>query len=149
MGNTHLYVNMYECVYTYMIFIYIHTHTHTHTRTHARTHKHIHTYISLSRALSLSRSRSLSLDGCLHELKQVQHTRGLILDRLSLYISGHIECLSLERHSSTVSIRPRGKRDIRGIIREVGGWGRVPFSRNFMKPTPRRKWYLTTGRRFH
>jgi len=33
--------------------------------------------------------------------------------------------------------------------REVGGWGRDPFSRNFMKPTPRRKWYLTTGRRFH
>ena len=32
---------------------------------------------------------------------------------------------------------------------EVGGWGRDPFSRNFMKPTPRRKWYLTTGRRFH
>jgi len=32
---------------------------------------------------------------------------------------------------------------------EVGGWGRVPFSRNFMKPTPRRKWKLTTGRRFH
>jgi len=33
--------------------------------------------------------------------------------------------------------------------REVGGWGRVPFSRNLMKPTPRRKWYLTTGRRAH
>jgi len=33
--------------------------------------------------------------------------------------------------------------------REVGGWGRVPFSRNLMSPTPRRKWYLTTGRRFH
>ena len=33
--------------------------------------------------------------------------------------------------------------------REVGGWGRDPFSRNLMKPTPRRKWYLTTGRRFH
>ena len=32
---------------------------------------------------------------------------------------------------------------------EVGGWGRDPFSRNFMKPTPCRKWYLTTGRRFH
>ena len=32
---------------------------------------------------------------------------------------------------------------------EVGGWGRDPFSRNFMSPTPRRKWYLTTGRRFH
>ena len=35
------------------------------------------------------------------------------------------------------------------IIQEVGGWGRVPFSRNFMSPTPRRKWYLTTGRRAH
>ena len=33
--------------------------------------------------------------------------------------------------------------------RVVGGWGRDPFSRNFMKPTPRRKWHLTTGRRFH
>jgi len=32
---------------------------------------------------------------------------------------------------------------------EVGGWGRVPFSRNLMSPTPRRKWYLTTGRRAH
>jgi len=32
---------------------------------------------------------------------------------------------------------------------EVGGWGRVPFSRNLLSPTPRRKWYLTTGRRFH
>jgi len=35
------------------------------------------------------------------------------------------------------------------FTREVGGWGRDPFSRNFMKPTPRRKWYLSTGRRFH
>jgi len=34
-------------------------------------------------------------------------------------------------------------------VREVGGWGRVPFSRNLMTPTPRRKWYLTTGRRAH
>jgi len=32
---------------------------------------------------------------------------------------------------------------------EVGGWGRVPFPRNLMSPTPRRKWYLTTGRRAH
>jgi len=32
---------------------------------------------------------------------------------------------------------------------EVGGWGRVPFSRNVMSPTPCRKWYLTTGRRAH
>ena len=30
----------------------------------------------------------------------------------------------------------------------TGGWGRDPFSRNVTKPTPRRKWYLMTGRRF-
>ena len=35
------------------------------------------------------------------------------------------------------------------VRREVGGWGRVSFSRNLMSPTPRRKWYLTTGRRAH
>ena len=33
--------------------------------------------------------------------------------------------------------------------REVEGWGRVPFSKKLMSPTPRRKWYLTTGRRAH
>jgi len=38
---------------------------------------------------------------------------------------------------------------LRHPVREVGGRGRVPFSRNLMSPTPRRKWYLTTGRRFH
>jgi len=32
---------------------------------------------------------------------------------------------------------------------EVGGWGRVPFLKKSMSPTPRRKWYLTTGRRAH
>jgi len=41
------------------------------------------------------------------------------------------------------SLRPNN------VSREVGGWGRVPFSRNLMKPTPCRKWYLTTGRMFH
>ena len=37
----------------------------------------------------------------------------------------------------------------RYVIREVGGWGRVPFSKKIMSPTPRRKWYSTTGRRAH
>ena len=45
---------------------------------------------------------------------------------------------------------PAVRSEICAGAREVkGGWGRDPFSRNFMKPTPRRKWYLTTGRRFH
>jgi len=39
----------------------------------------------------------------------------------------------------TMSLKERGG----------GGWGRVPFSRNLMSPTPRRKWYLTTWRRAH
>ena len=45
-----------------------------------------------------------------------------------------------ECHGESASTRVRG---------EVGGWGRVPFSRNLMSPTPRRKWYLTTGRKAH
>jgi len=43
----------------------------------------------------------------------------------------------------------RHTQDQRDTQGEVGGWGRVPFSRNSMSPTPRRKWYLTTGRRAH
>ena len=30
-----------------------------------------------------------------------------------------------------------------------GGLGSSTISKNLMSPTPRRKWYLTTGRRFH
>ena len=52
---------------------------------------------------------------------------------LSLYV-----CIYIHTYPSYMHIRG-----------EVGGWGRVPFSRNLMSPTPRRKWYLTTGRRFH
>ena len=39
--------------------------------------------------------------------------------------------------------------DISTIHERWGGWGRDPFSRNLMSPTPRRKWYLTTGHRFN
>jgi len=46
-------------------------------------------------------------------------------------------------------VAANARQDFRCVQWEVGGWGRDPFSRNFMKPTPRRKWYLTTGRRFH
>jgi len=62
----------------------------------------------------------------------------------------------LEKHNKTkmdniiVAHEPSGLLpwDV-AMRREVGGWGRVPFSRNLMSPTPRRKWYLTTGRRAH
>ena len=42
--------------------------------------------------------------------------------------------------------RPRihGTRTMRG-----GGLGSSTISKNLMSPTPRRKWYLTTGRRAH
>jgi len=49
----------------------------------------------------------------------------------------------------SVHVYSGGVMVMKGWCGEVGGWGRDPFSRNFMKPTPRRKWYLTTGRRFH
>ena len=58
-----------------------------------------------------------------------------------------------QSHSSAIMEALLQKSPIDSGIRlfdgDLGGWGRVPFSRNFMKPTPRRKWYLKTGRRFH
>jgi len=57
------------------------------------------------------------------------------------------KCNLYERPIKRTHIRKETfKRD---KVREVGGWGRDPFSRNLMSPTPRRKWYLTTGRRAH
>ena len=52
-----------------------------------------------------------------------------------------LQCVSI----SGVSLRITKS----GVCGEVGGWGRVPFSKSLMSPTPRRKWYLTTGRRAH
>jgi len=58
-------------------------------------------------------------------------------------------CISITPHSPVLSLLLTSRK-LRFMRRgEVGGWGRVPFSRNLMSPTPRRKWYLTTGRRFH
>ena len=54
-----------------------------------------------------------------------------------------------EREEETTRFADAALKLLHVVLREVGGWGRVPFSRNLMSPTPRRKWYLTTGRRFH
>ena len=53
------------------------------------------------------------------------------------------------RQDCEAELQKRGGGLGSSTIREVGGWGRVPFSRNLMSPTPRRNWYLTTGRRAH
>jgi len=42
----------------------------------------------------------------------------------------------------------RGKRKST-FARRGGGLGSSTISKNLMSPTPRRKWYLTTGRRAH
>ena len=83
--------------------------------------------------------------------------KAFLIQRLTLYIL-YQQGLSLHQTKTSISERPfrsisKGPADTEcvwcSLIWEVGGWGRDPFSRNFMKPTPRRKWYLTTGRRFH
>jgi len=79
------------------------------------------------------------------------------LSRVSLVCLSLSVCLSLVCVCvvcvSLVRVRERECHTVSSGLfkwtREVGGWGRVPFSRNLMSPTPRRKWYLTTGRRFH
>ena len=63
--------------------------------------------------------------------------------------SCHMHVALLNELCHMLSCPARGGGLGSSTIREVGGWGRVPFSRNLMSPTPRRKWYLTTGRRAH
>ena len=103
------------CMYIYDIYICIYTLTCTHTLTHARTHSHIRTYISLSRALSLSLALAHCLSTDVSTSWSQCNTLEVSSSSVALYTSAHIECLSLERHSS---IRPRRKRDIGGIILE-------------------------------
>jgi len=66
-----------------------------------------------------------------------------------LYVFMYVLLMRLCMHVAMLCIYICTRRRWRVYVREVGGWGRVPFSRNLMSPTPRRKWYLTTGRRFH
>jgi len=40
-------------------------------------------------------------------------------------------------------------RSFLGVMRRGGGLGSSTIIKNLMSPTPRRKWYLTTGRRAH
>ena len=89
------------------------------TRRFARAHTH--TYMH-----ALARIESRISRTCIYT--HSQHT------------ASHSRTPSSQPHIYTHSLARRG---------EVGGWGRVPFSRNLMSPTPRRKWYLTTGRRAH
>jgi len=63
------------------------------------------------------------------------------------HVMSHVTRMNESCHTCAAGRSPHAACTMR--CREVGGWGRVPFSRNLMSPTPRRKWYLTTGRRFH
>ena len=55
---------------------------------------------------------------------------------LGLYRAFFLGCIELFPMSRLVSPRVS---DLMTSHGEVGGWGRVPFSRNLMSPTPRRK----------
>ena len=97
--------------------------------------------------LALSFQHTIKLSATQHSASQhtrVSNTQGNSVppdtqDRLGKLS----DSVCWERYMTTLPHRNMRRRE------EVGGWGRVPFSRNLMSPTPRRKWYLTTGRRFH
>jgi len=70
--------------------------------------------------------------------------------RIHTHLQTHYTCAHIYTYTGDEMPHRSGEAETNAHgIGEVGGWGRVPFSRNLMKPTPRRKWYLTTGRRFH
>ena len=75
---------------------------------------------------------------------------GTVRDVTLLYVTWLFDMWHDSFIFGIVYVRLDSSRDAQWkTLGEVGGWGRVPFSRNLMSPTPRRKWYLTTGRRFH
>jgi len=109
-----------EALSTICIYIHVQIYTCTHKYTYAHIDR-------ISRSIS---PRRCSMRLCRQYIFICKYTYIYTY----IYIYTHLYRISI----SACSLR-----------REVGGWGRDPFSRNLMSPTPRRKWYLTTGRRFH
>ena len=71
----------------------------------------------------------MSMMDLTHKLHHIRKTSYLILD--------HINNLLVQNC------------DLAGISWRGGGLGSSTIFKNLMSPTPRRKWYLTTGRRAH
>jgi len=59
------------------------------------------------------------------------------------YVSDYMQYVSVSHYTRHVSVTHTH------IVRRGGGLGSRPIFKNLMSPTPRRKWYLTTGCRAH
>ena len=175
-AHTYLETMRYD---TYTIYLHIHRFVYIYTRTRAHTYLeatipiftlslYIYTSVYIFTHQHAPHSKTLTLDQytpiytCMYT-----HLHEYAYTLICVYINTNT-CYTLGRtheihqlvheythiHQYTFTIKPiciyihTNMRCTPGR-REVGGWGRVPFSRNFMSPTPRRKWYLTTGRRAH
>ena len=110
---------------------------------------HTFTYLTLLSSGSCSHIRTC-ISICIHRSR---HQSVLSLSRTHCISTRvHIVTTSMYMHAfthCTLCQYETYDMTIPYVQWEVGGWGRVPFSRNLMSPTPRRKWYLTTGRRAH
>jgi len=138
------------------------SHSHTPTNTHTPTHKHTHTHTN-THTLTHNVNAQVARDpgspdvSISHHYASPgeSHTHTQTHTTINKHTYTHLHTRTPLTHTHTRTHKPK-YHVITGSLgesvytcREVGGWGRDPFSRNFMKPTPRRKWYLTTGRRFH
>ena len=134
------------------IYIYMHICTHVYIYIDRYTYMYIYVYVYIYINIRVYIYRCQSM-----------HTH-MYVGSISAYVPCvvHRECMykatKATHYAISISQRNqvshrntrRNKEEPQGLRgREVGGWGRVPFSRNLMSPTPRRKWYLTTGRRAH
>jgi len=171
-----IYTYVYIHVSDVHIYVYIDIHTHIH-RYFAQTHTyiyckkfvvHIRCWCCWFFLGCYAKRWMLRLDTHVHKYKHIAkkslHTSGAGTASFSCDVTPEIyQCVPRYTHTYTAkeNLHTTGagtagfSLNLRAYIYErahgweVGGWGRVPFSRNLMKPTPRRKWYLTTGRRFH
>jgi len=138
-------MNLQICIYPYTsMFTRICMHTHAHTHTHTHSQKTYLTFFFWFRIPTKKTNRLRYVRGRRHDLgggwgQSIYSYLFIALNTRSRFVNiglfWHLCRACVLAHVNTT--------------REVGGWGRDPFSRNWMSPTPRRKWYFTTGRRAH
>jgi len=154
------------CTYTHMC-----TYKHACTYVHVCTYIHVWTYIHVCTYIHIYTFEWIFFEyACLQNVWTCVRIHVDINTRVHIHTYIQIWLNSFLIHTSTkfvsmrmyscgcvythkrahIHIYTNANEFLHGIISgEMGGWGRDPFSRNLMSPTPRRKWYLKTGRRAH
>ena len=153
----HVHMHKDACIHTHT---HVHTHVHMHTHAHAHTYTHVHIHRYMYIYLSTYQSIQLSIHTntlCRHQgwrtVTEVTTTVTIASIKSTMRTTAkfRFSCMSPKYPTSHEFITNTClyalhlcQRPMRG-----GGLGSSTIFKNLMSPTPRRKWYLTTGHRAH